>query len=162
MLANDTTGDCTIAAVGHAVALWRSYEPPPMTFMTDAEALAAYAKVMQPGGGAFIADVLNYWKTQGFIIGGKLDKLSGWNTSDWKDHQAVIDAVDKGGCVICGVILRNGQDLPGPEQFGPWKTINDQIAGGHCVLIVKVTDVGPVCVTWGTLVQITWDWWDAR
>jgi hypothetical protein len=29
------------------------------------------------------------------------------------------------------------------------------------VLIIKVTEVGPVCVTWGQLVQIEWPWWDA-
>jgi hypothetical protein len=115
-------------------------------------------KCSSPAVGAFIADVLNYWMTQGFIVGGKLDKLAGWSRIDWKDHQAVTDAVNKGGCVVCGVILRNAQDLPGPEQLTTWKTINSPIAGEYYVLIVKVTDVGPVCVTWGTLVQITWDW----
>jgi hypothetical protein len=117
--------------------------------------------VQQPGGGAYIVDVCNYWMNPGFTVGGKLDKLAGYTVIDWKDHQAVIDAVEKGGCVICGVILREAQDLPGPEQLTTWKTIDSPIAGGHCVLIVKITEVGPVCVTWGTLVQITWDWWDA-
>jgi hypothetical protein len=157
MLANDTTGDCTIAAVGHAVALWRSYDPP-MTFMTDAEALAAFAVVSPSRQGAYLKDVLARWEAEGFTVGGKLDKLGGYTTLPLKDHKAITDAIEQDGCVMCGVLLREAQD-PGDEH--PWQTTSGPVVGGHCVLLVKVTDQGPVCVTWGRLVQITWDWWDA-
>jgi hypothetical protein len=164
MLDNDQIGDGTIAAIGHAVALWRSYAPP-MTFMTDAEAITAYSAVSGyvPGNaatdkGVLLKSALDYWMNPGIVAGGKLDKLGGFTPLDWKDHQAVTDAVEKDGCVICGVILRIAQAI---NQEPVWQTIDSPIAGGHCVLIVKITDQGPVCVTWGQLVQITWDWWDA-
>jgi hypothetical protein len=126
--------------------------------MSDAEALAAFRVVSPNGNGAYLRDVLDRWCSDGFTVGGTLDKLGGYTELPLKDHQAIINAILQDGCVICGVLLRDAQDA-GAEE--PWKTIDSPIAGGHCVPLVAVTAQGPVCVTWGRLVHITWAWWDA-
>lgn len=163
MLANDHVGDCTIAGVGHAIATWRSFTPP-FTLMTDKEAIAAYTAITgyTPSNpatdqGAIITDVLNYWHNTGIVCGGKLDKLTGYKGIDPKDHNMITAAVAGDGIVMCGVILHEAQ----MQGEGPWSTFTGPEEGGHCVVINQVTKLGPVCVTWGALMPITWEWWDA-
>jgi hypothetical protein len=170
MLGNDSIGDCTIAAVGHAVQLWTA-TCGHMRVMNDSEALAGYeAFGYRPGDassdhGALASDVLTRWSGAGFACGGENDVLAGFCAIDPETEADVRAGVAWLGVVYAGFDLPiaaqrmdvwdvpPGQALAGDYAVGGW--------GGHAVPIVGYGPTGVVCVTWGALKQITWRFWDA-
>lgn len=171
MLDNDRIGDCTIAAVGHAVQLWTAIAGEPRS-MSDAEAIADYeAFGYRPGDpgtdqGAEAADVLARWSKAGFACGGVNDVLSGFCAINPQEQAEVQQGVAWLGVVYAGLELplaaqtqdvwdapANTADLVGNEEPGSW--------GGHAVPIVGYGPSGVVCVTWGALKTITWRFWEA-
>ncbi len=171
MLDNDTIGDCTIAAVGHAVQLWTATVERTRV-MTDAEALAGYEAFgyvpnePDTDRGANAVDVLTRWNGAGFACGGVTDMLSGFCTIDPTQQGEVRAGVAWLGVVYAGLELpiaaqrmdvwdapASDADLIGDYELGSW--------GGHAVPIVGYAPDGVVCVTWGALKQITWRFWSA-
>ncbi len=162
MCGNDVLGDCTCAAVAHAIALWESYCPP-VSFMTDPEVVALYSAVSGyvPGNeatdaGARCADVLERWRAEGVECAGALDRLSAYATIEPKRHDHVLAAIWAMGCVYAGVLLHEAQ-----ESEALWSDLTTPVLGGHCVLLVAADDDGLTCVTWGELRRMSWAWWDA-
>jgi hypothetical protein len=162
MCGNDVLGDCTCAAVAHAIALWQSYCPP-VTFLTDQEVVAFYSAVSgyNPGRpetdrGARCADVLQRWMRQGVACAGGVDLLAAFATIDPRNHAQVRAALWAMGAVYAGVLLHEAQ-----ESEAVWSDLTGSIVGGHCVLLVAADHNGLTCVTWGELRRITWAWWDA-
>jgi hypothetical protein len=162
MCGNDVLGDCTCAAVAHAIAVWQSYCPP-VTFLTDPEVVAFYSAVSgyNPGQpetdqGARCADVLQRWLRQGVACAGGIDLLSAFATIDHLNHTYVRAALWAMGAVYAGVLLHEAQ-----ESEAVWSDLTSSVAGGHCVLLVAADDDGLTCVTWGELRRMTWGWWDA-
>lgn len=171
MLGNDTIGDCTIAAVGHAVQLWTAVAGR-MRVMSDEEAIAGYeAFGYRPGdavtdAGAAAADVLARWNGAGFACGGVGDVLDGFCAIDPAREAEVRAGVAWLGVVYAGLELPIAAqrmevwDVPGAgaaaageDAPGSW--------GGHAVPIVGYGPEGVVCVTWGALKRITWRFWAA-
>jgi hypothetical protein len=168
MLKNDTLGDCTIAAVGHAVQLWTA-EASRMRVMTDEEVLAGYEAFgyvpgePQTDQGAVEADVLARWTGAGFSTGGVEDVLTGFCAVDPTQEAEVRAGVAWLGVVYAGLelpIAARSMDvwdapgaLTGDYAPGSW--------GGHAVPIVGYAPWGVVCVTWGALKRITWKFWAA-
>ncbi|HTV45755.1 MAG TPA: hypothetical protein VMF05_10595 [Stellaceae bacterium] len=110
MLGNDTIGDCTIAAVGHAVQLWTAVTNR-MRAMSDAEAIAGYeAFGYRPGDaesdrGAEAAGVLRRWCGAGFACGGTQDLLTGFCAIDPETEGEVRAGVAWLGVVYAGLEL---------------------------------------------------------
>lgn len=171
MLENDQVGDCTIAAVGHAVQLLTAVAGR-MRVMSDEEALAGYeAFGYRPGDpgtdqGANAADVLRRWTGPGFACGGAEDLLGGFCSIDPAKPAEVRAGVAWLGVVYAGIELpiaaqspdvwdapAAAADLVGDYAPGSW--------GGHAVPIVGYGPGGVTCVTWGALKQITWRFWAA-
>lgn len=171
MLDNDTIGDCTIAAVGHAVQLWSAVAER-MRVMSDAEALAGYeAFGYRPGDpstdrGANAADVLTRWSGSGFACGGAVDVLAGFCAIDPAQQDEVRAGAAWLGVVYAGIELplaaqqmdlwdvpSSAAELVGNYEPGSW--------GGHAVPIVGYGPGGVTCVTWGALKRITWRFWAA-
>jgi len=171
MMDNDVIGDCTIAAVGHAVQLWTTMIGEPRV-MTKAEAVTGYERFgYVPGDestdqGAVAGDVLTSWMQQGFTIAGATDKLNGFcqlaETADGSDVRAGVAWL---GVVYAGVALplavqgaasweiSADQVLEGAYAAGSW--------GGHAIPIVGYSPKGLTCVTWGKTLFMNWAFWDA-
>jgi hypothetical protein len=164
MLANDEVGDCTCAAVGHVIQQWTSYTDPQAVVMNDAQVLAAYSAVSGyvPGDpatdrGALCADVLRYWATTGMLTpDGGPDTLTGAASVDPRDLDAVRRAVATFGNLYAGVALPLSA-----QSEDVWSSTSDAPGswGGHCLPLVGYNAAGPICVTWGALKQMTWEWW---
>ncbi|MGH7118162.1 MAG: hypothetical protein ACREFP_04095 [Acetobacteraceae bacterium] len=172
MLDNDQTGDCTIAAVGHAVQCWCAAAGEPRV-MTDAEAIAGYEDFgYVPGNpstdqGANAQDVLTRWTRGGFEVGGARDTLTGFcvlNTLDDLEVRSAIAwlgatyvgialplAVQGADTWDCGPLEPNGAPSSGPWAPGSW--------GGHAVPIVGYGPWGLLVVTWGKTLRMTWSFW---
>jgi len=170
VLENDSIGDCTIAAVGHAVQLWTAASGR-MRVMSDKEAVTGYeAFGYRPGDagtdrGALATEVLARWSGTGFACGGANDVLAGFCAIDPETEAEVRAGVAWLGVVYAGFDLPiaaqtmevwdvpAGQAFSGEYAVGSW--------GGHAVPIVGYGPAGVVCVTWGALKRITWRFWDA-
>lgn len=162
MMLNDTLGDCTIAALGHAVQTWTAAIGPAVT-LNDPTILQYYSlwDGYVPGDpstdqGGIELDVLNHWRKEGFSG----YKIRGYVDPDVKNTDHIKNSIYLFGGVYIGLSLpiawktaevwdaARGQD----GEQGSW--------GGHAVICNKYNSTGPVCVTWGKLQQMTWAGFD--
>lgn len=164
-MGNDQIGDCAIAAPGHMVMSWTSFNPP-MKTIPDAEIIKAYSAISgynphngANDNGANMLEVLKYWQTTG--IGGT--KIKAYATVNQKNMQAVKQAVHLFGGLYIGVELpesARGQDVW--DVMGPLNHGNSRPGswGGHAIPIMSYSDRYYV-VTWGNLIPMTQDFFDA-
>jgi hypothetical protein len=105
--------------------------------------------------------VLQYWRDSGIFPG---NTLAGWCTVQPGNHEQVKQALMLFGAVYIGVDLpiscqsQSVWDVPaggpvGPGAPGSW--------GGHAVPIVAYDATTLTFITWGQLMKMTWDFWDA-
>ncbi len=164
---NDQLGDCTCAAVAHAIILWSATASPvggaPCRWPNSRDVLALYEAVAGyvPGRsetdrGARCADVLAHWCQCGIGCDGAMDRLAAYAVIDPRNHAHVRTALWALGAVYAGVLLHEAQ-----ETEAVWSDLSSPVMGGHCVLLVAADNDGLTCVTWGELRRMTWGWWDA-
>lgn len=155
MMLNDTYGDCTVAGVGHVIvaanAQVNGCDPVP----TDAQIKDAYfALTGGQDSGCVELNVLRTWSTDG-LFG---NKIAGFAPVAAHKLLDVHSAVAYFGSTYIGVSLPNSAQ----RQFAngePWAiTPEDQIEGGHCVVIVGYDANYLYAVTWGNIVSITYPW----
>jgi hypothetical protein len=162
MLGNDTVGDCTIAGAGHAEVTWTAnasveFDPSTEQIIDDYSAITGYdPEDPSTDQGANMLDVLKYWRQTG-IVG---QQITAFMSVDWKNQQEVMASVFLFGCCYIGVNLpQSAEDAFNAGQ--PWTDVTDQdILGGHCVLIVGYDPKGVWLVTWAKLVYASWAWLD--
>jgi hypothetical protein len=133
-----------------------------VTTPSDAAVLKAYWATGVPptpgvdDNGRAMLTMLNYARTSG--IGP--EKVSGYASIDVGVPKGAIRyAIDLLGFCYVGLELplsAQSQSLwsvtSGPKaKPGSW--------GGHAVILVDYDAAGPTCVTWGTLVHMTWGFW---
>lgn len=163
---NDSLGDCTIAGVSHLVQLWTTLTGKPV-IPADAEVQAEYSRLCgynpaDPNSdqGGVESDILQAWQAGG-IFGHKINGFVGVNP---KSQVQVKDSIHYFGGAYIGVGLPNtAQDqeiwdvTPGPltgdAEPGSW--------GGHCIILVAADARYCVCVTWGALKLLTYEWLSA-
>jgi len=166
VMQNDMIGDCTCAAVAHAILQWTTYASTPNR-LDDDEVVKLYEVV---GGynpadpstdqGAVEVDVLNYWLNSG--VDG--DNLTAYASLEVGNTIAIKDAINWFGNVYVGLALplsaqtqevwsvppRGAVGLGAP---GSW--------GGHAVPVVGYDERGLLCVTWGQIKRMTYEFWSA-
>ena len=162
MMGNDQIGDCTAAAIGHAIEQWTAYTDPTPVVMSPDQVIAAYSAFSGyvPGDpstdqGARCVTALHYWRTAGVQTpDGGPDTLSAFARLRTVDE--VRRAIATFGNAYAGI----GLPLSAQNE-DVWSSTSDPVGswGGHCVPLVGYNATGPICVTWGALKQMTWDWW---
>lgn len=161
MMKNDQLGDCTCAAVGHAVQCWTALNHREVV-IPDEEIVKAYSAVSgyDPAtgandNGAVEADVLNYWRDTGF--GGH--KLDNYAVIETRSRYQMKLAMFLFGDAYTGIALPlSAQEqsvwtsVHGPEsEAGSW--------GGHAVPLVGYDENTATCITWGAPLKMTWAFW---
>lgn len=180
MYGNDVLGDCVPAAAGHAEQNWSHAAGCPFD-PSRGDVVKAYE---QAGGynpadpntdqGMFLLDMLNYWRKTG-MAGRKITGFmqmslpqanaapapgSAASAAVWKELRQVVNLF---GLAYVGVQLpllaqaQIGGIFTVPAS-GPTGNASPGSWGGHCVIIVDYNAFGPVCVTWGALQQMSWNW----
>lgn len=164
MMLNDTLGDCTIAGLGHAIQVWSLNTGTEVTIQDNAveAAYSAWDGYVQgdssTDNGGVELDVLTNFKRDG-LAG---NKLIGFADPNLANLTEVKQSIALFGGVYIGVSLpatAQGQDqwqvIPddgsGNAEPGSW--------GGHCVFVPAYNNAGFVCITWGKLMPITYDFW---
>jgi len=133
-------GDCTFAAAADWEQLNLGVNP-------DAATIGAE---FRDAGGSLTAGLssqalFSYWKTHG--IAGVIAK----NVKEYYTDQ--IDV--QNGIRAYGELLAELRFVPGQNIAG-----NSQNGGGHMLVVDGFTPQGPVVVTWGTTLQMTWQQWN--
>jgi hypothetical protein len=165
LMLNDQLGDCTIAAVGHAVQVWSAargglYTLPDSAILQKYEQWCGYdPNDSSTDQGGVELDVLTDWRKSGIWN----HKLIGFADPDPKNLGNVMQAIHLFGGVYIGVQLpvhvRNKPmwDVSkGPNAIpGSW--------GGHAVFVpryrVENSKLIFTAISWGRLYDITQDFW---
>jgi hypothetical protein len=152
---NDTLGDCTIAALAHAVTVYRGMIGPKEDIPKKQAVIKLY---MQLTGGVDSGlnelDVLNYWRQH--KVGG--DKIINYVSVDPKNHTHIMQAIQMFGGVYIGFQVQQNAiaDFDARKPWTPGPLTND----GHAVFVVGYDQNGVTVLTWGNTQQGTWAWWD--
>jgi hypothetical protein len=151
---NDTLGDCTIAALAHAVTTYRGLIGT-KDIMTKQAVVKLYMHLS--GGvdsGLNELDVLNYWRKHSVAK----DKILAFASVDPKNHSHIQQAIKLFGGVYIGFQVQENciEDFDARRPWTPGKLTND----GHAVYAVAYDQHGVTVLTWGNTQQATWAWWD--
>lgn len=151
---NDRLGDCTIAALAHAITVYRG--------LVGSERIMAQQAVIKlymhlTGGvdsGLNELDVLNYWR-QTAVDG---DKILAFVKLDPKNHTHVQQAIQLFGGVYLGFQVQQNciQEFDAHQPWTPGPLTQD----GHAVFAVGYDPNQLTVLTWGSTQQATWAWWD--
>jgi hypothetical protein len=166
VMLNDSLGDCTCAALGHAIQVWTANNGT-METPSDSAILSAYETVdgydpavPSTDQGGVETVVLQAWQIG--IAG--LYKLVAWIPVNPQNHDHVMKAIERFG------LLYRGLSLPKTIQNQPTNWTVDLTAGadaeagslgGHAVISGKYDGTGIGTVTWGYEVTESWSFNDA-
>lgn len=151
---NDTLGDCTIAALAHAVTVYRGLVGI-KSIMAKQNVVKVYMHLT--GGidsGLNELDVLNYWR--GKAVAG--DRILAYAAVNVKNHAHVQQAIQLFGGVYLGFQVQQNclQDFNAHKPWTPGPLTHD----GHAVYAVAYDAAGVTVLTWGNTQKATWAWWD--
>lgn len=151
---NDTLGDCTIAALAHAITVYRGVVGK-KKIVSKANVVKLYMHLT--GGvdsGLNELDVLNYWR-QNKVSG---DEILTYVALSPKNHNHVEQAIHLFGGVYLGFQVQENciQEFDAHQPWTPGKLTTD----GHAVYAVGYDQNGVTVLTWGNTQQGTWAWWD--
>lgn len=151
---NDSLGDCTIAALAHAVTVYRGLLDT-QKIMAKQDEVKLYMHLT--GGvdsGLNELDVINYWR-QHAVSG---DKILAFASIEVKNHTHVRQAIQLFGGVYLGFQVQQNciQEFNARQPWTPGPLTQD----GHAVFVVAYDSTGVTVLTWGNTQKATWAWWD--
>ena len=151
---NDTYGDCTIAALAHAVTVYNGLVGKKKIW-TQTEVVKLYMHLT--GGvdsGLNELDVLNYWQSN-TTTG---EQILAYVKIDVKNHAHVQQAIQLFGGVYLGFQVQENciQEFNARKPWTPGTLTQD----GHAVYATGYDHSGVTVLTWGNTQQGTWAWWD--
>jgi hypothetical protein len=151
---NDTKGDCTIAALAHAITVCEGLIKK-KKIMSQVNVLKLYMHLT--GGvdsGLNELDVLNYWQSNS--VDG--DKILAFVSIDVKNHTHIQQAINLFGGVYLGFQVQQNciQEFDAHQPWTPGPLTQD----GHAVYAVAYDANTVTVLTWGNTQTGTWAWWD--
>ena len=163
MYLNDRLGDCAIACPAHMVQVWtcdvgdHPTTPSDAEVLTEYEIVGGYKGTPETDQGCVALDVLNQWRKVG-LFGHQIYAFTKVNPTN---HTEVMDGINLFGALYIGVALplsAQGKDewlvVDSPQsEPGSW--------GGHAVPIVAYNPDYLTVVTWGGLLNMSWNFLDA-
>lgn len=164
MMGNDSLGDCTCAAVYHAIQVLTANAQSTIDTEPDSQAIALYSDACGyvPGKpdtdqGGSEQDVLTYWLLNGApLAGGGVQKLAAFVEVDPSNLPDIKTVIADGGVCYIGfnvpdyIMQENDQEIWDAHPGTP------NIIGGHAVVLAAYDAIGPTCITWGRLQKMTW------
>jgi hypothetical protein len=171
MMLNDKLGDCTCAAVYHAIQVWsfnasngKKMDTEPDGDVEKLYELACGYKPNTPGEGpgGNEQNVLKYLLRHGAPCGadGKTcNKIKAFVEVDPRSIDDVKRAIHNCGVAYIGFavpasIMPQGQEPPKVWKVDPHNT---QMVGGHAVVLAGYTGEGARVISWGSYYTMAWD-----
>ena len=169
MMLNDTLGDCTCAAVYHAIQVWSANTGPSMDTEPDSDVRQLYIqacgynpRVAGEGPGGNEQKVLTYLLKTGAPIGptgAQRHKITAFVEVDPRNINDVKQTINDCGVAYIGLnvpqYLMPANGTPPTE----WtvQTTNTTIIGGHAVVLAGYNAAGARVISWGQYYQMDWD-----
>jgi hypothetical protein len=168
MMLNDTLGDCTCAAVYHAIQVWTFNTGKIVTEPdSDVEKLYIMAcgynpRVPGEGPGGNEQHVLTYLMEQGAPLGPKgatRHKIAAFVEVDPRNLDDVKWTINDCGLAYIGFNVPQSVQPPGEMPPSVWEYVPDQsnIIGGHAVILAGYDDAGARVISWGQYYTMTWE-----
>lgn len=135
-------GDCTFAAVANWEQIILGQQPDPTVIGYEFAQAGGTAD-----GGLAMSALFSYWQNSG-IAGFYLHGATRYLTSQVNVENGVLDF----GALIVDLQFGNGY------YFGTYQ----MTAGAHAVVVDGYTPEGPLVVSWGMTIQMSWQQWNAE
>jgi hypothetical protein len=151
---NDTIGDCTIAAMAHAITTYRGLLGHKEIRSRQSVLKLYYHLTGGQDTGLNESAVLSYWRNHSV----SRDKILAYVSIDPKNHTHIQQAIQLFGGVYLGFQVQQNciQEFDAREPWTPGPLLNE----GHAVFAVGYDPDGVTVLTWGNTQQATWAWWD--
>ena len=152
---NDELGDCTIAALSHAITVYRGLIKQNKVLLEN-DVTSLYLKLANGvDTGLAELDVLNYWKSNPVAD----DEILAYVSVDHTNHNEVKQAITLFGGVYTGMNVQENaiSDFDSGNCWTPGILTGD----GHAVFTAEYGPNTISVLTWGNLQLGTWDWWDS-
>jgi hypothetical protein len=160
MYKNDQIGDCTCAAAGHRITLThyntgRPFDPPESDIVKTYSNLTGYNGDEATDSGAYLSDVLSYWRKNGIAQ----NYITAYMKVNSRSATMIKTAIYLFGGAYVGLMLPiscqnqkiwdiTDASLTGDAEPNSW--------GGHCVVLSGYNKNGIYnCITWGSVIQVT-------
>ena len=163
MMGNDQLGDCTCAAMGHAVQIVTSNGDGLIT-PVDAEIIKMYESSgyspSDPSSdqGWTETAAMQYMVTSG-LSNVKADAFA---DVDQNNRKELLQTVKLMGGAYLGVSITQ-DDMDQFKAGTPWTSTDmSNVLGGHAIWMPRYDDLGIYVITWGQLQHATWDWYAAH
>ncbi len=169
MMLNDTLGDCTCAAVYHAMQVWSYNGGSKMVTQPDADVKKLYIlacgynpRLPGEGPGGNEQHVLTYLLQKGAPTGPKGDqchKIAGFVEVDPRNTDDVKRTINECGLAYIGFNVPQSVQPPGELPPAIWNYVPDQsnIIGGHAVILAGYDSQGAKVISWGQYYTMTWE-----
>lgn len=174
MMLNDELGDCTCAAIFHALQVWSFNAGKTEKTYSDANVQALYEsacgydpKDPSTDQGGVEQDMLAYLVSNGIPIGDadhpwqEVDKIISFLEVDFRNLDDVKRVIADFGVLYIGVNLPQSVMDNIDDSTKPWDVGGDEtIAGGHAVILVgyEIDENGQyifTCLSWGQRFKVT-------
>lgn len=173
MMGNDSLGDCTCAAIYHAIQVWTANANPPIDTEPDAQAVALYSAACgyvagQPNTdqGGDEQSVLTYYMLNGApLANGQRQRLTAFVELDVNNLADVKTAIADCGLVYIGF------DVPDYIMGQPTSVVWDvrpssdfKVVGGHAIILAGYDDATQRFkgVSWGSIYELTYGFFTAQ
>jgi hypothetical protein len=170
MMGNNSLGDCTCAALGHALQVWTANANPPIDTEPDANIIALYSGACgyvagQPNTdqGGVEQDVLQYAMLSGIPTGADgsgRHRITAYVEVDPRNQADVELAIFDFGLSYIGFSVPDFA-MSSVGQLWDVQPGTANIVGGHAVILAAYDSVGPTCITWGKTQKMTWAFFQA-
>ena len=152
---NAELGCCVISGKGHLFGLLAGAESGIDLEMTDDEVVQQYEAICGPDDqGCVITQVLDVCRASGFRMGGKLHKIDGYVSADWRSKLETQTVQYLFGAGTVGINLPQAW-----TENDVWDVTGTAIVGGHDVTPIDYDEKGVYVSSWGRIYLITWPAW---
>jgi hypothetical protein len=168
MMLNDTLGDCTCAAVYHAMQVWSFNTQKRMVTWPDSDVKKLYIqacgynpRVPGEGPGGNEQTVLTYLLNTGAPAGptGTVHhKIAAFVEVDPRNTDDVKNTINECGLAYIGFNVPQSLQPPNAPPPAVWDYVPSQsnIIGGHAVILAGYDANGARVISWGQYYTMTW------
>lgn len=151
---NDSLGCCVISDLAHRIGVHSANESGAAVIPTDAEVNKVYRYFSPRDTGCVISQVLNYYRDTGLQLGGKVRKIDGYVSVDWRNPDLLKAAILLFGNVQIGFALP--QEWYKSADKSAWDVTSTRIVGGHDVGGFAYDEDGVTIATWAGTRKFLW------